>query len=92
MKNTRIIVPYYRLCCFILYLLLRSTLLSATEDVICNLKFRQLSAPHSLPTNEVQKYIRIKMDLSGSLPVMGFVSTMDTKPLFISLTFILRVY
>lgn len=35
-------------------------MLSATEDVICNLKFRQLSAPHSLPTNEVQKVYQDK--------------------------------
>lgn len=55
MKNTRITTFSYKLGFFISFLLFNFTLLSATEEVIYNLKFKQLSAPHSLPTNEVQK-------------------------------------
>ena len=44
----------------ILFLLLKSALLLATEDVIYNLKFKQLSAPYFLPTNEVQKVYQDK--------------------------------
>ena len=55
MKNTRITTFLYKLGFFISFMLFNFTLLSATEEVIYNLKFKQLSAPHSLPTNEVQK-------------------------------------
>ena len=55
MKNTRITTFLYKLDFFISFMLFNFTLLSATEEVIYNLKFKQLSAPHSLPTNEVQK-------------------------------------
>ena len=55
MKNTRITTFLYNLGFFISFMLFNFTLLSATEEVIYNLKFKQLSAPHSLPTNEVQK-------------------------------------
>ena len=54
MKNTRITTFLYKLGFFISFMLFNFTLLSATEEVIYNLKFKQLSAPHSLPTNEVQ--------------------------------------
>ena len=55
MKNTIITNLLYKLGFFISFMLFNFTLLSATEEVIYNLKFKQLSAPHSLPTNEVQK-------------------------------------
>lgn len=56
MKNTRITTFLYKLGFFISFMLFNFTLLSATEEeVIYNLKFKQLSAPHLLPTNEVQK-------------------------------------
>lgn len=56
MKNTRITTFLYKLGFFISFMFFNFTLLSATEEeVIYNLKFKQLSAPHSLPTNEVQK-------------------------------------
>lgn len=55
MKNTRITTFLYKLGFFISFMLFNFTLLSATEEVIYNLKIKQLSAPHSLPTNEVQK-------------------------------------
>lgn len=55
MKNTRITTFLYKLGFFISFMLFNFTLLSATEEVIYNLKFKQLSALHSLPTNEVQK-------------------------------------
>lgn len=55
MKNTRITTFLYKLGFFISFMLFNFTLLSATEEVIYNLKFKQLSTPHSLPTNEVQK-------------------------------------
>ena len=51
----RITTFLYKLGFFISFMLFNFTLLSATEEVIYNLKFKQLSAPHSLPTNEVQK-------------------------------------
>lgn len=92
MKNTRIVILYYKLSFLILFLLLKSALLLATEDVIYNLKFKQLSAPYFLPTNEVQKCIKIKMDLSGSLLVMDFASIMAMRPLFINPIFTLRIY
>ena len=60
MKNTRIVILYYKLSFLILFLLLKSALLLATEDVIYNLKFKQLSAPYFLPTNEVQKVYQDK--------------------------------
>ena len=60
MKNARIVILYYKLSFLILFLLLKSALLLATEDVIYNLKFKQLSAPYSLPTNEVQKVYQDK--------------------------------
>ncbi len=58
MKHTKITTFLYKLGFFILFLLFNFTLLSAAEEekeIIYNLKFKQLSAPHSLPTNEVQK-------------------------------------
>ena len=60
MKNARIVILYYKLGFLILFLILKSALLLATEDVIYNLKFKQLSAPYSLPTNEVQKVYQDK--------------------------------
>jgi len=60
MKNTRITTFLYKLGFFISFMLFNFTLLSATEEVIYNLKFKQFSAPHLLPTNEVQKVYQDK--------------------------------
>ena len=91
MKNTRITTFLYKLGFFISFMLFNFTLLSATEEVIYNLKFKQLSAPHSLPTNEVQKVYQDR-DGFGSLLVMDYANIMDMKRRFINPIFILRIY
>lgn len=61
MKNTRIVTSCYKLYLLIHFLFLGSTLLLAAErEVVYNLNFKQLSAPHLLPTNEVQKVYQDK--------------------------------
>ena len=85
MKNARIVILYYKLSFLILFLLLKSALLLATEDVIYNLKFKQLSAPYSLPTNEVQK---VYQDKDGFI----WFAIMAMRPLFTNPIFTLRIY
>lgn len=60
MKNTTANSILCRLGLLIQLLVLIPMSLSATEELIFNLKFKQLSAPHSLPTNEVQKVYQDK--------------------------------
>lgn len=92
MKNARIVILYYKLSFLILFLLLKSALLLATEDVIYNLKFKQLSAPYSLPTNEVQKVYQDKDGFIWFATRNGLASIMAMRPLFTNPIFTLRIY
>ena len=97
MKNTRIVILYYKLSFLILFLLLKSALLLATEDVIYNLKFKQLSAPYFLPTNEVQKVYQDKDGFiwfatrNGLCQYNGYETTLYKSnlysPVLLSITF-----
>lgn len=61
MKHIRMGTSHYKLYLLIHFLFLGSTLLLAAEkEVVYNLNFKQLSAPHLLPTNEVQKVYQDK--------------------------------
>lgn len=55
MDNTKATVIFDKLGLLIILYLLISVSSFATDGVVYNLKFKQLSAPQSLPTNEVQK-------------------------------------
>ncbi len=60
MRNTNIFDLIHKV---VLVILLMGTLplaLPAAENLIYNLKFKQLSAPYALPTNEVQKVYQDK--------------------------------
>ena len=97
MKNARIVILYYKLSFLILFLLLKSALLLATEDVIYNLKFKQLSAPYSLPTNEVQKVYQDKDGFiwfatrNGLCQYNGYETTLYKSNLYFSGSFIHHV-
>lgn len=61
MKNTGGLNFFGRLAFSVLFLVFMPNLLFAVEeDIIYHLKFKQLSAPHFLPTNEVQKVYQDK--------------------------------
>lgn len=61
MKNTRFLNTLSKRSLFVLLLVLAPIVLFAVEgDIIYHLKFKQLSAPYSLPTNEVQKVYQDK--------------------------------
>ncbi len=60
MKNTNISDSICMFGFLILFTAFISTSLRAAENLIHNLKFKQLSAPRSLPTNEVQKVYQDK--------------------------------
>lgn len=60
MKNTYIGSIICRLGLFVLFQAFVPASLSADDYLIHNLEFKQLSAPHSLPTNEVQKVYQDK--------------------------------
>ena len=86
MRNTNIFDLIHKV---VLVILLMGTLplaLPAAENLIYNLKFKQLSAPYALPTNEVQKVYQDK----GLPPVMACAATTVMRPGSINQTFTLR--
>ena len=90
MRNTNIFDLIHKV---VLVILLMGTLplaLPAAENLIYNLKFKQLSAPYALPTNEVQKVYQTKTDLCGLPPVMACAATTVMRPGSINQTFTLR--
>lgn len=61
MKNAGIFRFFYKQgFSMLLFICVPSLLWAVDEDVISHLKFKQLSAPHSLPANEVQKVCQDK--------------------------------
>lgn len=57
---------------------------AADGDVISRLKFKQISTLDGLPTDEVQKYIRIRKGFCGLPPGMVSVNTTVTRLLSIN--------
>ena len=92
MKNTNISDSICMLGFLILFTAFISTSLRAAENLIHNLKFKQLSAPRSLPTNEVQKVYQDKDGFMWFATRSGLCRTTDMRPPYINPIFILRVY